>query len=93
MQTQENVTKLRELENKYPDKLKFLRSEAMVDSLDMDVVMKAGTSALSDYKNDDPALPDFIRKQLASGKDVAILPKGKDSIVVMVADGLFKKGW
>lgn len=93
MSTQENATKLRELTSKYPDKLKVLRSEALVDSLDMDVVVKAGTSALSDYTNDDPAWPDFIRKQLASGKDVAILPKGKDSIIIMAADGLFKKGW
>lgn len=90
MATQENARKLNELVNKYPDRLKVLRSEAMVDLLDMDAVMKAGTSGLSDYRNDDPTWPDFIAKHLALGKSVAILPKGKDAIMIFVADGLFK---
>lgn len=91
MSTQENSKKLNELANRYPDRLKVLRSEAMVDLLDMDAVIKAGTSGLSDYRNDDSIWPDFIARHLALGKSVAILPKGKDSIVIFVADGLFKK--
>ena len=91
MSTQENARKLRELENKHPDTLKVLRGEAMVELLDMDAVMKAGTSAMSDYRNDDSTWPDFIAKHLALGKHVAILPKGKDSILIFVADRLFKK--
>jgi hypothetical protein len=93
MPTLENATKLRELVSKYPDKLKVIKSETMVDLIDMNAVMKAGTAGMSDYKNDDSAWPDFISKQLTSGKDVAILPKGKDSILIFVANGLFKKGW
>ena len=92
MSTQENAAKLRELVNKYPNKLKVIQSEAMVDLIDMDAVMKAGTAGLSDYRNDDSAWPDFISKQLTSGKDVAILPKGKDSVMIFAGNGLFKKG-
>jgi len=93
MSTQENAIKVRELVNKYPNKLKVIQSEAMVDLIDMDALMKAGTAGMSDYKNDDSTWPDFISKQLDSGKDVAILPKGKDSILIFVANGLFKKRW
>jgi hypothetical protein len=93
MSTQENVTKLRELINKYPNNLKVIKSEIMVDLIDMDAVIKAGTAGMSDYKNDDSAGPHFISKQLTSGKDVAIVPKGKDSILIFAANGLFKKGW
>jgi hypothetical protein len=93
MSTQENTIKVRELVNKYPNNLKVIQSEAMVNIIDMDAVMKAGTTGMSDYKNDDSAWPDFISKQLTSGKDVAILPKGKDSVLIFVANGLFKKGW
>ena len=90
MSIQENARQIHELENMYPDKLKVLRSEAMVELLDMDAVIKAGTSGVSDYRNDDSTWPDFISKQLALGKGVAILPKGKDSILIFVADGLFR---
>lgn len=92
MSTQENLTKLRELEKKYPDKVKVLHSKTEIEELlDLDAVRKAGTSGMSHFKNDDSAWPDFISKQLVSGKDVAISAAGKHSIFVIVGNGLFKK--
>ena len=93
MSIQENATKLHELVNKYPNKLKVLRSETEIKQcLDIDAVMKAGTSGINHFKNDDSAWPDFISKQLASGKDVSVSALGNNSIFVIVGHGLFKKG-
>jgi hypothetical protein len=92
MSTQENASKLRELVNKYPDKLKVLRSPADIEQfLDMDAVMKAGQSGLNFFKNDDSTWPDFISRQLTLGKDVAVQAGSTDSILVYVGNGLFKK--
>jgi hypothetical protein len=94
MSTQENATKLRELVNKYPDKLKVLRSPADIKQfLDLDAVMKAGQSALNFFDEGDSTWPDFISKQLTLGKDVAVQPGGKGGILVTVGNGIFKKRW
>ena len=89
----ENRVRLNLLEEKYPKNLKVLRNEQMVDLLDMDGVVKTGTSGMSTFENNDSAGADFISRQLSSGKDVAILAAGSDKYIVFTANGLFKKGW
>lgn len=84
----ENISKIKELQIKYPNKLEFLSSENDVDSIDMDIVMKGGCD---DFDNANPKLPVFLADQLASGKEVAILPAGKTKLMVFAGHGLFKK--
>jgi uncharacterized protein len=85
---QENVRKLQELQVKYPNKIKMLRSEGDVNSLDMDAMMKGTTEQ---FENADPGLPDYVSKQLIAGNEVAILPAGKYKLMVLAAPGLLKK--
>lgn len=83
----ENVNKVKELQNKYPNTLKFLSSEGDVDSIDMDIMMKGENQA---FDNADSDMPEFLADQLALGKEVAILPAGKSKVMVFADYGLFK---
>ncbi len=87
--TKENVAKIQALSDKYPGKIRSLRSEQDVESIDMDVVVGKGSH--KDFDNDDDKLPVFISDQLSSGNEVAILPNGKYKLVIFAGYNLFKK--
>ena len=92
MSTQDNAAKLQQLAHRYPNNLKVLRSEEEIKKLlDFDAVMKGGEAGVNTFKNDDPALPEFITKQLSLGKDVSVSAGGKYSLLVIVGNGLFNK--
>lgn len=81
----ENISK--QLENRYPNKLKLFRSENDIDSLDMDMMMKGDHQ---DFDNADSDMPKFLAEQLESGKEVAIIPAGKSKMLLLAGHGLFK---
>lgn len=81
-----NVSKIEELQNKYPNKLKFLRSENDVDS-NINIIMKGENQ---DFDNADSNMPDFLADQLSLGKEVAILPAGESKIMIFTGYGLFE---
>ena len=85
-----NVSKIKELQNIYPDKLKLMRSENDVKTVDFEVIIKG---KYEDFDNADSDMPNFIADQLALGKEVAIFPAGKSKMMVFAGYGLFKRGW
>lgn len=85
---QSNVQQLRELDTRYPGKLKLLRSAADVDAVDMDRVMKGGMPRTFD--NADPSMPEYVASALADGKKVVVLPAGRQALMVMADHNLFR---
>ncbi|MBC2694513.1 MAG: hypothetical protein HF982_04395 [Desulfobacteraceae bacterium] len=83
----ENISKIEQLENKYPNRLKLFRSENDVDSINMDMMMKGNHQ---DFDNADSDMPKFLAEQLESRKEVAIIPAGKSKVLVLAGHGLFK---
>jgi len=84
---EENVNMLKTLQSKYPNKIKIMSSEDEIELLDMDNVMKGGNNV---FDNKDPSWIEFIAQQIATGKEVAIVPAGKYKLLIISAFKLFK---
>ena len=87
---EEYIKQMKDLQNKYPAKLKFLKSESDVDSINMDVMMEGVHET---FENSDANMPKFVADHLASGKEVAILPVGKHKVMILAGQRLLKRGY
>lgn len=85
----ENMNKLRGLQEQYQGKIKILRSEKDVSSVNMDAVMSAGSGGIRSFDNADSNMIDFLKEQLGAGKEVAILPQGKTKLMFVPGFGIF----
>jgi len=80
--------RLHELVSGNPDRVRIIRSEHEIESLNLDKVVAGG--ALNIFDNYDEAMFTFISKCLAEGKEVAIQAAGPTKLIVHAAHGLWR---